>query len=228
MKPEHLQRVRRRARLTQVQAAARLGVSQPYLSMLERGQRPLSPKLARRMMHVYGLDPTVLPPSSALPHADSSRLALDLAALGYPGFAYLRSRRRARNPAEVLLAALTHDNLEARVVEALPWVLVRYWDVDATWLVEQARLRNMQNRLGYVVHLARALAVRSKGGGEERNEALARLESALEESRLAREDTLCRDLPAPERRWLKKNRPAQARHWRLLTDLRPEHLRYAA
>jgi hypothetical protein len=31
-----------------------------------------------------------------------------------------------------------------------------------------------------------------------------------------------------ERRWLRQQRPPQAEHWNLLTDLRPEHLPYAA
>jgi hypothetical protein len=31
-----------------------------------------------------------------------------------------------------------------------------------------------------------------------------------------------------ERRWLRQHRPPQAEHWNLLTDLRPEHLPYAA
>jgi hypothetical protein len=29
-----------------------------------------------------------------------------------------------------------------------------------------------------------------------------------------------------EKKWLEKNRPAEARSWRLLTDLEPEHLDY--
>src|SRR5204862_2965596 len=45
-------------------------------------------------------------------------------ALGYPGFTHLRPRRWAlKNPAEVLLAALAQDDLEPRLVEALPWLL---------------------------------------------------------------------------------------------------------
>jgi hypothetical protein len=55
------------------------------------------------------------------------------------------------------------------------------------------------------------------------------LESLLEHSRLAREDCFYR---APrndcERQWLFENRPVAARHWNLLSDLRPEHLQYVA
>jgi len=31
-----------------------------------------------------------------------------------------------------------------------------------------------------------------------------------------------------ERQWLLENRPDAARHWNLLSDLRPEHLQYVA
>ena len=31
-----------------------------------------------------------------------------------------------------------------------------------------------------------------------------------------------------ERKWLKKNRTAEARHWNLLTDLEVKHLTHAA
>ena len=109
--------------LKQTQAAARLGVSQPYLAMLENGARRLTPKLARRAMKVYGLPPTVLPHSQLVPRprVDADTLANDLAALGYPGFAHLRPpKQRPKNPSDVLLEALAQDDLEARVVEALP------------------------------------------------------------------------------------------------------------
>ena len=104
--------------LSQVQAATRLGVSQPYLAMLESGRRRLTPELARRAMKVYDLPPTVLPPSELLyrHRVDAEALANDLAALGYPGFAYLRPRSwKPKNPGDVLLAALAQDDLEARL-----------------------------------------------------------------------------------------------------------------
>jgi hypothetical protein len=49
------------------------------------------------------------------------------------------------------------------------------------------------------------------------------------QGRPAREDHFYR---APrnerERQWLLENRPEAARHWNLLSDLRPEHLQYTA
>ncbi len=217
--------------LSQVQAAARLKVSQPYLAMLERGERRLTPELARRAMKAYDLSPTALPPS----HSGSSRqrmtpeaLARDLAGLGYPGFAYLRPRKwKPRNPGEVLLTALAQEDLESRLVEALPWLVLRFWPLDQEWLIREARLLDLQNRLGFVVTLARRLA--EGAGDQSRAHAFKDLETVLERSRLAREDTLCRaSLPEAERRWLAKHRPQEARHWNVLTDWTADALRYVA
>ncbi len=216
--------------LSQVQAATRLGVSQPYLAMLESGRRRLTPNLARRAMKVYGLSPTVLPPSEPLSRyrVDAETLANDLAGLGYPGFAYLRPRNwKPKNPGEVLLAALAQDDLEARLVEALPWLAVKYWPLDREWLVREAKLRDLQNRLGFVVSLARRLAERA--GDERKARALNELETDLERSRLAREDTLCKaSMREPQRRWLAENRSEEGKRWNLLTDWTADALRYVA
>jgi transcriptional regulator with XRE-family HTH domain len=226
-----LRRARQATGLSQVQAAARLRVSQPYLAMLEAGSRRLTPDLARRVMRVYHLPATMLPsPESDAPlrKTNADRLTKDLAALGYPGFAHLRPRQwTAKNPSEVLLAALAHDDLDGRLVEALPWLVRRYWPLDPEWLMRQAKLRDLQNRLGFVVTLARRMAERA--GDEFRTRALNELALALEPSRLAREDTLCRaSLSQAERRWLRAHRSADARHWNLLTDWTVEALRYVA
>lgn len=216
--------------LSQVEAAARLGMSQPYLAMLERGQRRLTPKLARRAAKLYGLAPTDVPRSQREPttRIDAATLARDLAGMGYPGLAYLRPRTwTPKNPGELLLTALAQDDLEARLVEALPWLVLRYWDLDWSWVVREAKVWDLQNRLGFVVGLARHLALRT--GAERRARALVALEARLDRSRLAYEDTLCgASLPEPERRWLAEHRPEAAKHWNLLTDWTPEALRYAA
>ena len=114
-------------------------------------------------------------------------------------------------------------------MEALPWLLLQYWNMDANWLVEQAKLRDLQNRLGFVVSLARQLSEKARLPDEQRHRALASLEAALERSRLAKEDTLCKgSLAERERQWLKENRPEEARRWNLLADWRAENLPYAA
>lgn len=214
----------------QVEAARRLGVSQAYLAMLERGQRRLTPDLARRAVKAYGLPSTAVPPSEAAPGRDVSGAALakDFAGLGYPGFAYLRSPSwRPKNPGDVLLSALAQRDLEARLVEALPWLVLRYHALDWTWVVREAKVRDLQNRFGFVVDLARRLADRTDNKAA--THTLTALERELERSRLAREDTLCRDSLSPaERRWLAEHRSEDARHWNLLTDWTAEALRYAA
>lgn len=217
-------------RWSQVEAASRLGVSQPYLAMLERGQRRLTSKLARRVVKLYDLAPTAVPRSQRELRARVSApmLARDLAGLRYPGFAYQRSRSWApKNPGEVLLTALAQGDLEPRLVEALPWLVLRYWTLDWSWVVREAKVRDLQNRLGFVVNLARHLADRA--GDERKARALANLVAQLERSRLAREDTLCRPtLPEAERRWLAEHRPEAAKHWNLLTDWTADALRYTA
>src|SRR3974390_1624248 len=65
MDAQDFRQARNHAGLSQQQAAVELRISQSYLSMLEKGQRPLSQKLARRMVQVYKLSPTSLPPSRA-------------------------------------------------------------------------------------------------------------------------------------------------------------------
>src|ERR1700691_893010 len=83
---------RTKSALTQLQAARRLRVSQPYLSQLENGTRPVTTALARRAASVYRLSATALPlPSSPTKKVDANKLAHQLASLGYPGFAHLRS-----------------------------------------------------------------------------------------------------------------------------------------
>ena len=150
----------------------------------------------------------------------------ELGALGHPGFSYLSVRRR-RNPAEVLLEALSEPNLDTRVAEGLPWLALTYVDMDWDWLVRNAKLRDRQNRLGFAVSLASEVAA-DKNDSERVRELRQRLE-VLESSRLAREDTFCHDsMTHAERVWLREHRSPTAAHWNLLTDMKGEHLAYAS
>lgn len=225
-----LREARRRKGWNQLQAARRLGVSQTYLSLLETGKRRVPEKLMIKAVRVYGLSLAQLPVSSVLNAtsvADERELALQLAALGYPGLSHLNSKSRKRNPADLLLSALGKNNLDSRLLEALPWIVLKFPDLNWPWLTSAAKLNNLQNRLGYVISLARRLA--ELHGESEKAALLASEVAELEQSRLVREGTLCHDsLTDAERRWLRKNRPPEARHWRLLTDLTPEHLDYAS
>jgi transcriptional regulator with XRE-family HTH domain len=229
MKPQELRAARLEKGWGQTAVAARLGVTQPYVNMLEKGKRRLTPKLARKLALVYGFSPAELPVSETFrpPKADAQWLGESLAKLGYPGFAYLRSHVAKKNPGEVLLTALAQKSLEARLAEALPWLPLQYWQMDSSWLVEQARKLNLQNRLGFVVSLARQVAERNPQD-DHRTHALRELEQRLDESRLANEDAFYRPPRTDgEREWLLQNRTQEAQHWNLLTDLRPEHLQYA-
>jgi len=212
---------------TQTQAATRLGITQAYLNYLEYGKRRLTPDLVRRATSVYGLPADVLPVSDvfAPTPTDDQRLTGFLARLGYPGFSYVRAHARKKHPFEVLLTALAQKTLDARVAEALPWVALKYAQPES-WLVDTARKFNLQNRLGFIVSLARRAAETKKDHG--RSEELRKLESLLDESRLAKEDAFYRPpRTESEREWLLKNRTEDAVHWNMLSDMRPEHFQYA-
>jgi transcriptional regulator with XRE-family HTH domain len=220
---------REQAGLTQVHAARSLKVSQPYLSQLETGLRAAGAGLARRAAKLYRLSPTALPLPAplAVPTVQPDDLQRKLASLGYPGFEHVRSKV-ASNPAEVVLSAVVKCDLDTRLVEALPWVLCTYTDLNWDWLRDRAKLQNAQNRLGYLVHLAQQTA-RALPEHRDAAQVLSRWEDELEEARLAREGTLCRDsMPDRERAWLRTNRPEAAAHWGLLTGMTSGQLPYAA
>jgi transcriptional regulator with XRE-family HTH domain len=220
---------REKAGLTQVAAARALDVSQPYLSQLETGLRVASAGLARKAAKLYELPPTALPLPERLDvrGASPDELQRQIASLGYPGFEHVRFKA-VSNPVEVVLNALVKPDLDTRLVEALPWVLSAYTDLNWEWLRDRAKWNNAQNRLGYLVHLAEQTA-RAWPGRQGAVQVLSRWEQELEEARLAREGTLCRDsMPESERTWLRSNRPEAAIHWSLLTSLTAGQLPYAA
>ena len=127
------------------------------------------------------------------------------------------------NPAEAVLNAVVKRDLDTRLVEAVPWVLSIYPDLDWDWLRDHAKLHNAQNRLGYLVWLAYQTVDQKSPSG-----VLSKWTADLEEARLASEGTLCRDsMPEREKTWLRKNRPEAAVHWNLLTSLSADKLPYA-
>ena len=260
MSGEALRKVRRQRGWTQAEAGARLGVSQAYVALLEKGHRRVPAELARKAVREFKLNPVLLPLTSTRRpvrlrrigtqvrqenrkqagsrkhtqyHSTLSRqaqhnemLARDLSRLGYPGFAYLRGGW-LKNPAEVLLTALAQPNLDSRVAEALPWLLLRYSELDSDWLVNQTRLLNLTNRLGFVVDLARRVLERRSETNSPRYYALTHLSETLGTSRLAVEDTFGQSLTETERNWLRAHRPPEAQFWNLLTNWQPEFLQYA-
>lgn len=220
---------RKQQNLTQEAVAKLLGVSQGYVALLEKEKRPFPDFLARKAVVRLKMNPLTLPVTEQKKNAGARHFAQQLSALGYPGFASMRAAWK-RNPVQVLLDALSQSTLEARVTEALPWLLTNYANMSDTnrdWLLEQARVRNLTNRLGFVVTLAKQVLARKGETTSERYNSLSLLESMLMESRLDREDTLCQSLSQTEQQWLRQTRPQEAAMWHLLTDWRPEHLQYA-
>jgi transcriptional regulator with XRE-family HTH domain len=226
MRPAQLKTARQTAGWTQHEAAACLGVSQPYYCQLERGSRPVPADLMLTAFRKLRLSPVALPLPALSPQLSQvppEELTAILAWLGYPGYAHVRKTRRPVNPAELVARALAHTDLEPRLMEALPWVLSTFHALDWPWLAAQCRLLNRQNQLGFLLTLATQLAKPSA----ERHLRAALLD--LELSRLAAEGTLSRDsMSEAERNWVRKRRSAEAAHWNLLTTLTVDQLTHAA
>ena len=221
-----LKAIRRQKGWTQRETAEKLGVSQPYLSLLEQGCRPLTKRLLSKLQRHFDVPATELHVEAPKPNVGAQQVAEALGALGYPGFVYLK--RGARwHPAQVLLTALQQSNLETRLAEALPWVVLHYPNLNWDWLLERAKVNDVQNRLGFVVTLTRQLA--EQHGDHATGARLSGFEQQLERARLVKEDTLGREsMTVAERQWLHGKRSSEAKHWNLLTDLVPEHLPYAS
>jgi transcriptional regulator with XRE-family HTH domain len=221
---------REKAGWTQASLARRLGVTQVYLSLMESGKRRVPPRLAVRLTRLLRLPPTMLPVTAtgmSKDRATNDWFEAQLGRLDYPGYAYRKRPGTVRHPAEVLLAGLAFEDLEPRLVEALPWVLLRHEGLDLGQLVSDAKARDLQNRLGFTVALARQVA-EHRNEFEGRLPDLRQLEAALERSRLAREEPFGQGRPHDRmREWLRTNRSRTAKHWNLLTDLKVEHLPYA-
>jgi transcriptional regulator with XRE-family HTH domain len=205
----------------QADLAGRLGVSQAYVSLLESGQRPVPERLTRKLVSVLGLPASTLPVSTESTPLPADDVARALGSLGYGGFAHLRHSRKF-NPAELLVRTLSSSNVEARLVDALPWVLVNYPKLDWPWLLRQAKVNDLQNRLGFVVNVAREVA--EKRGKSDAAQVLRYWEGVLENSRLQKEDSFANDaLTEAERKWLRNNRSSAAAHWNLLTGMSAEN-----
>ncbi len=230
MKGALLKAVREKAEWTQVKLAKRLGVTQAYVSLMETGKRRVPLRYAHRLMRLLDLSPTMLPvkTTSVLNEPPTNEwFETQLARLSYPGFAYRKRPGAMRHPAEVLLAGLAFDELEPRLAEALPWLLLHFEGLDLERLADLAKAKNLQNRLGFMVALARQVAER-KQEFERRLPELRHFEGVLEPSRLAREETFGQGHARERlREWLKRERSEAARHWNLLTDLKAEQLPYA-
>ncbi len=218
-----LRALRKKHKWNQNELARRLGVSQTLVSLWEHGTRPVPAQWLKKL-HKLGLqfDATKLPMRK---DADSVRVdfAKELSNLGYPAYGYFRTGLPSWNPAQFLVMALAERDLDRRVAEGLPWLARHFVGMNWEWARREAKVRDLQNRLGFTVALARKVA-------EERGESdvasqLAREEETLRESLLAKEDTFSRDgMTQAERNWLQAHRSPEARAWHVLSDLVTEHL----
>jgi transcriptional regulator with XRE-family HTH domain len=215
MTGQALEKVRKEHGVSQLKAAEFFGLSQPMLSHMETGRRNVSPEVARRAVELFGADATALPFSTAQRHTEHV-LATELGSLGYPGFAHLSGQ--LRNPAELLFDALDRSDLDVRTTEGLPWVALEYPHLDWAWLLRELKVRNRQNRLGFVVSLAEKMARLLS-----RDRVVKVLEPVLrdlEDARLVKEDTLCQESwPVSRKKHVRSLRSKLAAHWNLDTRL---------
>lgn len=216
MKGRDVSNARKACGLKQEDLATKLGVSQGYVSLLERDHRAVPPRLAAKLASVLDMTPTALPMRDAKA-LKGDQAARALGALGYEPFGYLTSGRRL-NPAEVLVAVLRTDDVDARVVEALPWLLVRYSDLNWEWVVRSVKQDDGQNRLGFVLSLGKGLA--ESLSDSKAAMLLGEWEQRLEKSRLQEDDTFSRHtLTNVEVKWLRAHRSPEAKRWNLLSTL---------
>jgi transcriptional regulator with XRE-family HTH domain len=227
MTGEQLLKERTSRNWEQQETASKLKVSQPYLSLIEAGKRPVTEKLALRAVRVFKLPPTALPVKSlrTTPRTKIEGLLVSqLAGLNYPKFSHLKKTGNV-NPTGVLISALQEDDLDSRIVEALPWLIYSFSEMDWSRIFNSAKLADAQNRLGFLISLAHELATRSKDQTKSRQ--FKELLSTLERSRLLCEDSFRRvSLTETEKAWLENNRPGNARYWRVLSNLSADHLVY--
>lgn len=216
MSGSDLRQARRQQGWTQAELAARLEVTQAYVCLLEAQRRSVPDHLAERLARLLRLPPTSLPVRSARSPLTVGEASGALAAVGYPGFARERARR-VLNPADLLLRVLRAPDVDARVVEALPWLLRRYPDLDWRWVVREAKVDDLQNRLGFLLDVARELAERQ--GDSEAAAKLGEQARRLDGSRLLREDAFRASMTDAERRWLRECRSPLAAHWNVLSTV---------
>lgn len=211
--------------LEQKEAATLLGVSQPYLSLLESGKRKLTRKFAEKVFNKFELSPEKLPLAENwedLAEISNDELAEAIANSGYPKFTHLKGETQV-NPAQILFSALKKENLDSRIAESLPWLAFTFPELDWEKLTRFAKMFDLQNRLGFVVNLARQIA--EKIEDTQKISKLSAIEKHLEKSRLLREDVLANEsITDAEKLFLKTNRPPEAKYWRVLSDLSVQNL----
>lgn len=217
-----LRTVRNQRGWNQKELARRLGVSQTLVSLWEHDLRKVPAKRLHELRELgVEVEATELPIKNG--SDETVDYAQELSNFGYRGFAHFRSGEPNWNPAQLLVKALSEHNLDRRVAEALPWLVMRYSELDWVWVRSQAKLLDLQNRLGFTLALAKKLA-----GQKQQLEVADRLgeqERVLSKSLLAKEDTYCYDgMTQSERKWLQTNRSSDATTWHVLSDLDPVYL----
>lgn len=147
------------------------------------------------------------------PNGLDDRFCADLSGLGYPGFAHIARFAVPPRPDVFLLEVLAQPDFDSRLAEGLPW-LVHHWAdrMDFDWMVAQARLLGIENRLGYLLEASGSRQPALRKAVEQLRRFVSPCEVAFS----------WESMPKAFRDWLHVNRSPLARRWRILTRLENE------
>jgi len=142
--------------------------------------------------------------------------------LGYPGFvttpAFVPDPERLAT--KTLQRAFKVRTLHPRLVEALTWVAMEFWALDWESVTRTALAAGTQNRLGYLLDLAREEAAHQNRAVASAR--LAAVQRGLEASRSDQEDEFFEAFGSElERQFVLARRPPAAAFWRMCTDYTP-------
>ena len=207
MTGNRMQQFRQNSGWNQARLAARLGVAQAYVSMMER--EDVRCRIAWRGGAIcFSCRPRFCrcPDKGA---GQTGRRGLDCRESRPVGISWFQVFVQARTKTASCRASspgIGPPAARTEASEALAWLLLQFEDLDAAWLVGEAESPDLQNRLGFTVSLARNVAHHSPEFGH-RSRSLKALEEKLKPSRLANEGTfgggeMSQGMPA----WVRKNR----------------------
>ena len=157
--------------------------------------------------------------------SENQEFVFRLAFIGYPGYSYLlQPFERVDTPINVLLDILSYADSELRIIEALPWIILRYCRTDFHHIVAKAQSLHVQNQLGFMVNIASRISQTSDDRVP--TETLRQIEANLDNVRKDGEFLLFPIRSTVQREWIVRNREPEAKHWGVLATLKPEHIDY--
>jgi transcriptional regulator with XRE-family HTH domain len=174
----HLKQARRNAKLTQLVLARRAGVNRTSLAKIELGQSALTIEDLTRLATALHVPVQQFLTGNPRPALDLKGIAFELYQLGVRDYVVEGAAVPGafRRPEEVVVLALRGDRPEARLIDAMPFVLAtRPLNAGLALAYANHHDRRVQGRLAWLSDVTLALARKStfpvalrKQGGLER------------------------------------------------------------